>query len=90
MPAPETRCFIDSNVWLYAFIEGGHAEKSDRARSIVQANSAVISTQVINEVCVNLVKQADFAESDVRRLVRSFYRRCAVVSLDQAISLKRG
>ena len=88
MHDPETRYFIDSNVWLYAFIEGGDADKSARARSIVQANDAIVSTQVINEVCVNLVKKVDFAEADVRRMVASFYRRCTVVPFDQATLLR--
>jgi predicted nucleic acid-binding protein len=45
MHEPETCCFVDSNVWLYAFIEGGDAGKSTRARSIVQAHDAMVSTQ---------------------------------------------
>lgn len=80
----EPLCFIDSNVWLYAFIEPEEGGKSARARSIVQTADATVSTQVINEVCVNLVKKAGFAEADIRRMVTSFYRRCAVVPLDQA------
>lgn len=84
----EIRCFVDSNVWLYAFIEGGDANKSFQARSLVQANDITVSTQVINEVCVNLVKKASFAEADVRRLVASFYRRYTVVSLSQATLTK--
>lgn len=84
----EIRCFVDSNVWLYAFIEGGDANKSFQARSLVQANDITVSTQVINEVCVNLVKKASFAEADVRRLVASFYRRYTVVSLGQATLTK--
>jgi predicted nucleic acid-binding protein len=84
----EIRCFVDSNVWLYAFIEGGDANKSFQARSLVQANDITVSTQVINEVCVNLVKKASFAEADVRRLVASFYRRYTVGSLGQATLTK--
>jgi len=34
MHDPETRCFIDSNVWLYAFIDGGDADKSVAVRSM--------------------------------------------------------
>ena len=88
MPDPEARCLIDSNVWLYAFIEGGDAEKSARARSVVRADDITVSTQVINEVCVNLLRKADFAEEDVRRLVVAFHRRYTVVPLDEATLLK--
>jgi predicted nucleic acid-binding protein len=90
MHDPETRCFIDSNIWLYAFIESESqsADKSSQARSLVQANDATVSTQVINEVCVNLVKKANVAEADVRRAVASFYRRHTVVPLDRATLIK--
>jgi predicted nucleic acid-binding protein len=49
MPDNESRSMIDSNIWLYASIEGGDARKSARARAIVEAADAALSTQVINE-----------------------------------------
>lgn len=52
------RCFVDTNVWLYAFIESDDVQKRATAKAIVQSCAAVISTQVINETCVNLVKKA--------------------------------
>jgi predicted nucleic acid-binding protein len=88
MPDRETPCLIDSNIWLYAFIEGGDADKSARARSLVEASDATLSTQVINEVCVNLIRKAGFVEADVRGMVTSFYRRYTVVPLDQMTLLK--
>ena len=81
-------CFIDSNIWLYAFIEGEDAFKLSKAQSLVKANNITVSTQVINEVCVNLVKKAKFTEPDVRSMIASFYNRYTVVSQDQAIFLK--
>ena len=88
MPDRETSCLIDSNIWLYAFVEGGDADKTARARSLVEASDAALSTQVINEVCVNLVKRASFGEADLRGMVRSFYRRYTVVPVDQMTLLK--
>jgi predicted nucleic acid-binding protein len=88
MPDRETPCLIDSNIWLYAFIEGEDADKTARARSLVEATDAVLSTQVINEVCVNLIRKAGFGEADVRGMVASFYRRYSVVPLDQVTLLK--
>ncbi len=45
--------FADSNIWLYAFIET--PDKSPIAKSIVKSADITISTQVINEVCVNVI-----------------------------------
>ena len=61
--APES-CFVDTNIWLYAFIEGEDRQKTARAKELLEASRTIIvSTQVINEVCVNLLKKAQFAES---------------------------
>ena len=49
------RCFVDTNLWLYTFISGQDTDKSVRAKKIIQSINPVISTQVINEVCVNRV-----------------------------------
>jgi predicted nucleic acid-binding protein len=80
-------CFVDTNVWLYAFISGSDTAKSERARQLLRANepSVVVSSQVINEICVNLVKKAHLPEADIQELVRSFYRRYPVVLLDQVV-----
>jgi predicted nucleic acid-binding protein len=57
-PEPEP-CFIDTNIWLYALIEDDDPGKSARAKLLIETRSAVIvSMQVINEVCVNLIKGA--------------------------------
>ena len=67
-------CFIDSNIWLYAFISNSkEKQKSETAKQIVLANNIAISTQVINEVCINLIKKAKFSEADIQELVRDFY-----------------
>jgi predicted nucleic acid-binding protein len=65
-------CFIDTNIWLYAFIEGDDSAKSVAARALIQETEPVLSTQVINEVCVNLLRRANFSEEQVRQLIGSF------------------
>jgi predicted nucleic acid-binding protein len=50
----QARCFIDTNIWLYAFIETDNGQKRLAAKSAIQTPDIVISIQVINEVCVNL------------------------------------
>jgi predicted nucleic acid-binding protein len=79
--------FVDTNIWLYALIAGQDAAKSARARQLLQkdATRLVVSSQVINEVCVNLLKKAHVPESTVAQLIRSFYRKYPVVLLDEAV-----
>ncbi|MCS6909944.1 MAG: PIN domain-containing protein [Anaerolineales bacterium] len=82
-----TACFIDSNVWLYAFIETDEATKSERARALIQENEPVVSTQVINEVCVNLLRRASFTEEQITPLVESFYEKYQVIELTKSVLL---
>lgn len=50
-------CFLDTNIWLYAFVESQDETKSAVARQLINDNVFIVSTQVINEVCVNLIKK---------------------------------
>jgi predicted nucleic acid-binding protein len=47
-----------------------------------------VSTQVINEVCVNLIKRAQFSEQQVQQLIESFYAKYFVVELSKPLLLK--
>jgi predicted nucleic acid-binding protein len=60
----EQPCFIDSNIWLYVFMQRQDSAKSAIAKSIIQHNNVVISTQVINEVCANLLKKTSSSEME--------------------------
>ena len=80
--------FVDSNVWLYALIRGPDAVKRRQAVALVTGATAVVSTQVVNEVCVNLIRKAGFDDARIARLVRAFYRRCVVVPVEQAALLE--
>ncbi len=78
--------FLDSNIWLYTFISNSkEKQKSEIAKQIVLANNIAISTQVINEVCVNLIKKAKFSEADIQELVRDFYFNDRVIGIDSII-----
>ena len=76
-------CFIDTNIWLYAFIASQDKRKHIIAKKIINEVEIVVSVQVINEVAVNLIKKASVSELDIQRLVRSFYSRYPVWSLDE-------
>lgn len=80
-------CFVDTNVWLYAFIESGAPEKSGTARRLIQTSDPTVSTQVINEVCVNLLRRANFSEEQIAQLIEAFYEKCQVVELTKTVLL---
>ncbi|MEE4358233.1 MAG: PIN domain-containing protein [Desulfococcaceae bacterium] len=78
-------CFIDSNIWLYSFIISQDGNKSNISRSLIQSDDIIISTQVINEVCINLIRKAHFSEKDIQHLIGNFYERYHVVEINKEI-----
>jgi predicted nucleic acid-binding protein len=86
---PPERCFIDTNLWLYAFIEGDDPQKTTSAKSLIETQRTIhVSTQVINEVCVNMLKKAHFSEEQVQQLIESFYAKYVVVELSKSLLLR--
>lgn len=82
-------CFIDTNIWLYAFIESQDKAKSASAKAVIQGNHRIIaSTQVINEVSVNLIKKAKFDETSIQQLIESFYAKYPIMEAGRAELLK--
>ena len=78
-------CFIDTNIWLYAFVDSDSDPRSAAARILIRNAAPVVSTQVVNEVCVNLLSKASFSEAQVAQLIESFYDKYPVVELSRAI-----
>ena len=80
--------FLDTNLWLYAFLETKTGnDKQQIARSLINSQGVVVSTQVINEVCVNLIKKALLDEEKINQLIQDFYSRCRVVEFNQQVLL---
>jgi len=84
----EALCFIDTNIWLYAFIESQDPEKTIVAKSVIQNHEVVVSPQVVNEVCVNLIKKVRFDEPSIQDLIASFYTKYRVVDISREVLLK--
>jgi predicted nucleic acid-binding protein len=80
--------FADTNIWLYAFIRGQSVEKTPIAQAIISNRRFIISTQVISEICVNLIRKTSFSELEVRELVAAFFQKHTVVLLNEEIFLK--
>lgn len=76
------KIFVDSNIWLYAFISRPSEElKHAKASDLVEKPMCyVVSEQVIAEVSVNLLRKAKIADDHLMRVVESFYGRCQVVA----------
>lgn len=85
---PETKThFIDSNIWLYSLLDTGETQKNTIAQALIKKSEAVVSTQVIGEVCANLIKKANMPESEIRKFVEGIYARHRVVELDKSVFL---
>ena len=87
-PYDNSRCFVDTNVWLYSFIQSQDADKSLVSKAILKGNDIIISTQIVNEMCVNLIKKAKFSEKKIQGLIVSLYEQYTVLELSKEIQLK--
>jgi len=85
---PNSTYFIDTNIWLYSFIQAKSIEKTELARTIIKECEVFISIQIVNEICVNLIKKVNFPEKKIRDLIESLYRKYTVFDLSQEILLK--
>jgi predicted nucleic acid-binding protein len=86
----QDKCFFDSNVWLYLFLEKG-SRKSVIAKQYIEKsvlkNQIVFSWQVINEVCVNLLKKG-FTEQQVLSIVEWLYKIATIQDFTKEILLE--
>jgi predicted nucleic acid-binding protein len=80
--------FVDTNIWLYAFIRGQSAAKTPIAQAIVSKPQLIVSTQVISEVCVNLIRKASFPEPQIRELAVAFFQKHTVILPNEEIILR--
>jgi len=96
-PGKVQSCFIDSNIWLYRFIvnpNDPHAiPKQKIATSITNYPYLIISTQVVNEVCANLIRKANFDNSQIQELIAELAEGCeilpvALTTVQYAVTLR--
>ncbi len=74
------RCFADSNIWLYHFMEQGETKK-EKALKVLTNPNIIISTQVLNEVCVNLIRKADYTEAEIQQTIDNISNRYEVIPI---------
>lgn len=80
--------FVESNVWIYALMGQQDPQKYAVAKPFTELPNLFVSVQVINEVCVNLIRKAQFDEIEIKKVIESFYTDCDVVSLDINVFFK--
>jgi len=81
-------CFVDTNIWLYAFIKSEDNDKTAIAEQLIKSHKIVVSSQVVNELCVNLIKKAKLSEPEMQELISSFYKKYSVVNLSREVMIK--
>lgn len=74
--------FVDSNIWLYAFMSA-ESEKTKKAEEIINNSNIILSTQIVNEICVNLIKKAGYSEPEIQQAIKNIYRCYQVVPIDE-------
>ena len=87
-PQSESTYFVDTNIWLYSFIDSQDTEKTQVAQSIISGSDIIISTQIVNEMSVNLLKKAHFTEERIQQLIQSLYKKYTVLELTPDILIQ--
>jgi predicted nucleic acid-binding protein len=79
------KVFLDSNVWLYTLLTSAQADpRSVLANALIgNCTRPVVSTQVIREVSVNLLKKSALTEDRHRLLIADWYASCEVIEEHQ-------
>ena len=90
-------CFIDSNIWLYRLIINSRdpdaIPKQQIATTITNSQNSLISTQVVNEVCSNLIRKAGFNNAQIQILLEELAQGCEILpvsleTLQSAVKLR--
>ena len=74
------KIFADSNIWLYAFMKSD-LEKKIIAEKIVLNKKINLSVQVINEVCINLIKKVNYTNNDILILLKNLNNKYKISNL---------
>ncbi len=86
---PTESVFFDTNIFLYALLDFQDKQKHDIAVNLLSKNPrGAISTQVVNEVCSNLIRLAKASEMIVEQAIHNFFSKYFVV-LPSESTLKR-
>jgi predicted nucleic acid-binding protein len=84
MKPMSVKVFVDSNIWLYSLTQlGGNATDVRHGLALnflTGLARPVINSQVIREVCRNLIKKSSTSEPRIQSLIEGWYRDCEIVN----------
>ncbi|MGK5093535.1 hypothetical protein WDW89_16190 [Deltaproteobacteria bacterium TL4] len=82
------KIFIDSNIWIYAAMADGD-DKTIVAKKLTEQQS-VTSTQVINEISVNLLRKYKYTETELIFFVSNIAAYCQIhqLTIQTCLNLK--
>ena len=63
------------------------SEKRDQALRIVGDAGAILSSQAINEVCINLLRKASYSETEIQQTITNFQAKYLIVSVTADVIL---
>lgn len=62
------KIFVDTNIWLYAFMDDNR-ERTRISREIISNPNVILNTFVLNEICINLLRKAKYSEENLQILI---------------------
>ncbi len=70
--------WVDTNIWFYALSSGDETKRLAANCLLDPIDRPVINSQVIRELCINLLRKSSYDEAAIQELVTSLYRDCHV------------
>jgi len=80
-----SKCFVDSNIWVYSFIVDDDPRSAAAREFIANASASTelfASYQVINET-TRVLKKSGFSEQKLRQVIGSIFSVCDVCGFTQ-------
>lgn len=81
------RRLLDTNIWLYAFLQSQDPQKRFRALKLIEESDPALTVQIVNEICANLLRKAKLPEEQLRAVIEALYERYTVFALDGPVLL---
>lgn len=75
--------FLDTSIWKCALLKKGKAERIESAQSLIAMQPAIVSTHIIDEVCMELLEKGKQAEESIHNFIEDVYTNHQVVALDK-------
>ena len=79
------KCFIDTNVWIYFFSKDEPVKQKKSDDLINQTPKKVVSWQVVNELCDNLIRKQKRNESFIQIAIDFICGSCEVVDFNKPL-----